>query len=469
MTANNTDNLFRVVAVDDDAEMLMSLHDILEAEGYSVETAQSGEDGLRKAESHLPHLFLLDVNLPGKSGLDLASEIKSDPVLKYIPVILLTARDGLDDIALGFEKGADDYITKPFQRADLLARVKAALRTKSLYEELQRSDLLNRELHNRLGERSKYCDIAGNSAAMREVFSLIEKVASASVPILISGESGTGKELVARAIHYQSSRKEGPFIVQNCSAFNDNLLESELFGHVKGAFTGATEDKSGLFEVAAGGTFFLDEVGEMSAAFQAKLLRVIQDGSYIPVGSTKIKHADVRIVAATHRDLKAMVREGKFREDLFYRLNVVSIALPPLRERRIDIPLIVRDLLEKYAKLNQEEPRDITNAALKILSDYSWPGNVRELENEIQRLLLLSPKDEDLDVSYLSKHICQGDEGQGVRRVSGKLKEALEALEKNMIFDALENSGWNKSKASEALGISRSALIAKVKLYGLES
>ncbi len=341
----------------------------------------------------------------------------------------------------------------------------------SAYEAaLARRDDAIAKLSEALGDKYGFDAIVGKSPAMQGVFDLLEKVCPAESTVLIQGESGTGKELVARAIHYNGPRKDRPFVVQNCSAFNDNLLESALFGHTKGAFTGAVRDKKGLFEVADGGTFFLDEVGDMSPALQVKLLRVLQEGTFTPVGDTRVREVDVRVIAATHRDLAQAVAEGSFREDLYYRINVIRIDVPPLRDRPEDIPLLVAHFLDRHAQEGRR-PR-LSDACMQILSTYTWPGNVRELENEVERLLVLGAGQEILDADLLSPRIREavGAGGGGLSgiRVSGRLKTAVEALEREMIHQGLIRTRWNKSRLARELGISRSNLIAKCEKYGLE-
>ena len=460
-------NHIKVLAVDDNEDLLFSLEQALKHHGFEVITASCGQTALDKAEAENPDIILLDINMPGIDGYQVTQRLKQDRLLRYIPIILLTAKEQLEDIIKGFELGADDYIKKPFEHQELAARLNAALRTKALYRDLEKSYRVNRQLQEQLGKRFQFENIIGKSAIMQEVYSLIEKVADSDVPVLINGESGTGKELVASAIHFNSTRRDKPFVVQNCSAFNDNLLESELFGHVKGAFTGAISDKEGLFTIADGGTFFLDELGEMSSALQVKLLRVLQDGTFTPVGSTKTHKVNVRILAATNRNLRELVRQGEFREDLFYRLNVVSINLPALRERRVDIPLLIDHFLSIHG--NDEKSYSIAPDAVMLMSDYAWPGNIRELENEISRLIVMGGNATEIGVDLISPHILspENNNARG-RRLEGDLKQALENLEKNMILAKLEETEWNKSKAATELGISRSNLVAKVQSYGLK-
>lgn len=325
-----------------------------------------------------------------------------------------------------------------------------------------------KELHKELGSRYKYENMIGKSKPMQNLYSLLDKIKGAESTVLIQGDNGTGKELIAKAIHYNSSRKDNRLVIQNCSAFNDNLLESELFGHVKGSFTGAIKDKKGLFEIADKGTFFLDEIGDTSPTMQVKLLRVLQEGTFTPVGATEQRKVNVRVIAATNKNLREMVKNGTFREDLYYRLNVINIHVPSLSERKEDIPLLAEYFLNQGT--DDESRRFLTKRALEKLYDYSWPGNVRELQNEVERLLVLSGSDNKIAADILSPKILEAsDEGksQGMR-VHGKLKDAIEALESQMIQEGLRRVGWNKSKLAKELGISRAGLIMKVEKYDLD-
>ena len=332
-----------------------------------------------------------------------------------------------------------------------------------------REDRIN-ELNKELGGRYKYDNMIGKSKPMQDMYSLLDKIKAADSTVLITGENGTGKELIAKAIHYNSARKNQSLIIQNCSAFNDNLLESELFGHTKGSFTGAVKDKKGLFEMAHRGTFFLDEIGDTSPSMQVKLLRVLQEGTFIPVGGVDPRRVDVRVLAATNKDLKKMVEEGSFREDLFYRLNVIHIQVPALRERKEDIPLLIEYFLENAAKASGQQKKIMSKKALEKLYDHTWPGNIRELQNEIERLVVLAGSEQKLLPEMLSTRIQQESAKQSVQgsRVHGKLKDALEDLEKEMITEGLRRTGWNKSKLAKELGISRAGLIMKVEKYGLD-
>jgi two-component system response regulator HupR/HoxA len=340
----------------------------------------------------------------------------------------------------------------------------------TLHLEITRREDRIKELNKELGSRYKYDNMIGKSKPMQSLYALLDKIKGADSTVLIQGENGTGKELIAKAIHYNSARHDKAFVIQNCSAFNDNLLESELFGHMRGSFTGALKDKKGLFEMADKGTFFLDEIGDTSPTMQVKLLRVLQEGTFTPVGSTETKKVDVRIVAATNRNLKEMVELGTFREDLYYRLNVINLRVPPLRERKEDIPLLAEFFMQKSTESNGGVKRMLTKRALEKLYDYPWPGNVRELQNEMERLVVLAGEDSKILPEMLSGKILEISEKSKVQgaRLQGKLKDALEELERDMIREGLRRTGWNKSKLAKELGISRAGLIMKVEKYGLD-
>lgn len=461
-----------ILAVDDHPDALYAIERMLSHSGYRVITASSGEQALEAARSSQPAVILLDVMMPVLDGLEVTRRIKADPVLRFIPVILVTAKDSLDDVVKGLDYGADGYITKPFKPEELLARTRSAIRVHALYQELRAVKETNKNLLYQLSSRYRFESIIGQSQAMREVFSLLEKVAPTDSPVLITGASGTGKELIARAIHFNSPRSTQPFVAQNCAAFSEHLLESQLFGHVRGAFTGAVRDQKGLFEAADRGTLFLDEIGEMVPGLQAKLLRVLQEGTFRPVGATEEKAVDVRVLAASNRDLAKMCEEGRFREDLYYRLNVICVRLPALNERRSDIPLLIDEFLQRAAAKRNAAKKSISPEALDVLTNYSWRGNVRELENEIERMLILGGSDEVLGAELISTHIhLEAERGPAAPAETGKqgaLKEQIETLEREMILAALKKAAWNKSTAAKDLGMSRSSLIAKAKQYGLE-
>ena len=337
------------------------------------------------------------------------------------------------------------------------------------HSSLSRAEEKVDQLKTELGERYGFDQMIGKSGPMQAMYHLLERVCDTDSTVLVQGENGTGKELIAKALHYNSSRRKQKFLVVNCGAFNENLLESELFGHVKGAFTGAIKDKKGLFEAATKGTLFLDEIGDTSMAMQVKLLRILQEGTFTPVGSTEVRKSAARIVAATNKNLEAMVKEGTFREDLYYRLNVINIIVPPLRDRKEDINLLCDHFLESYSKESKTSMKQVSSECMEKLLNYEWPGNVRELENEIERLCVLSGKDSELSADFLSTRIKEstGPKYPGYR-VDGKLKDAIEDLEKQMILEGLRRTRWNKSKLSKELGISRASLIMKVDKYDLE-
>ena len=459
-----------VLIIDDDREALFALEALLESRGFSVTQAESGERAIEALNSKAFDLIVCDVQMPDMSGIQVAEFVKSHPEFRFIPLALLTANSDLESVLAGLNAGADTYILKPYRADELVARVHALVRSRSLFSELRTQISENKSLRALAGSKLTFANIIGASNAMQELFAFVEKVKDSPLPVLITGESGTGKELFARAIHFQSIRKSGPFIAQNCSAFSEHLLESELFGHVKGAFTGALRDKQGLFEAAHQGTLFLDELGEMSLPLQAKLLRVLQDGSFIPVGSTVTKKVDVRVVAATHRNLPEMIKNGSFREDLFYRLNVIGLKLPPLRERREDIPMLVDHFLRRCSERASAPPKKLSSTALSHILAYDWPGNIRELENELERSNLMSSDGVMIDVPHLSSHL----QGTGSTKVpspptyaGGSLKDALEVYERQLIAEALERSGGNKSKTAEELQVSRTSLIKKVQQFGL--
>jgi transcriptional regulator with PAS, ATPase and Fis domain len=325
------------------------------------------------------------------------------------------------------------------------------------------------ELRSQLTNRYGFHNMIGKSAPMQNLYRLLERVASSDATVLVQGENGTGKELIAKAIHFNSNRKKNRFIPVNCGAFNENLLESELFGHVKGSFTGAVKDKKGLFEEADGGTLFMDELGETSMAMQVKLLRVLQDGTYTPVGSSQVRKSNVRVLAATNRDLAKMVKEGTFREDLYYRLNVINVTVPPLRERKDDIKLLTDHFLSSYAKQTSKSPKVIASDCMEIMMNYDWPGNVRELENEVERLCVLAGDDKEITPEFLSPRITTMVKSSGSPiKFAGSLKGTMEEVEKQMISDGLVKHRYNRSRLAKELGMSRASLISKISKYGLD-
>jgi transcriptional regulator with PAS, ATPase and Fis domain len=340
----------------------------------------------------------------------------------------------------------------------------------TFHTEISRREERISALSNQLGTRYSYDSMIGKSKPMQDVYSLLDKIKNSESTVLVQGENGTGKELIARAIHYNSPRKEAQFVTVNCSAFNENLLDSELFGHIRGSFTGAVKDKKGLFEVADRGTLFLDEIGDMPLSMQVKLLRVLQEGTLTPVGSTEQRKVDVRVVAATNKDLKEMIEDQQFREDLYYRINVINLVVPPLRDRKEDIPILLDHFLSRGCKEKNVALKSFAKRTMERVFDYPWPGNIRELENEVERLIVLTGEDKSIPVDLLSARIRDFGETAKIQgtRVAGKLKDSLEELEKAMIREGLRRTNWNKSRLAKERGISRAGLIMKVEKYNLD-
>jgi DNA-binding NtrC family response regulator len=469
-----------ILVVDDESEIREGLELLLSSEGYQVATAGSGEAGLAKLEEQPYDLVLLDVSLPGRNGLELLREIRQrDP---HLAVVLITAYGSIDMARQAFKSGALDYITKPWSNEELLAQVAQAVEARRLREE-------NFHLKRALKQRFNFPNIIGKSEKMLALLDLVTQVASSRSTILISGESGTGKELIAKAIHSASPRADKSFVPINTGSIPADLLESQLFGHVRGAFTSAVASKKGLFEVADQGTIFFDEIATISPETQAKLLRVIQEREFMRLGGTEQIKVDVRIVAASNVDLLTLVREGRFREDLFHRLNVIHLLLPPLRDRREDIPALCEHFLERYCKENGKPPRRFTSAAMRLLMDYDWPGNVRELENVAERAVVLSSQDQ-LDVDLLPESLRSRDAihasrlqlsdflpplpgEHGARTAAGSplpsLFQVMDEIERRVILDMLERTGWNQTEAAERFLIPLSTLNQKIKRLGIDA
>jgi DNA-binding NtrC family response regulator len=444
-----------VLVVEDEELMRSILRQLLEAEGYDVLTADSAENALEIYPSNNVAATLTDIKMPGMDGLDLLDNLKA--IDENAIVIIMTAYSSVDTAIAALRKGAYDYVTKPFVNEDLLQTVKNAIRTKELFNE-------NRFLKRELSKRYDFSEIVGNSEVLQSVFRIIEKIADTNVNVLIQGESGTGKELIARALHYKSSRTGKPFLAVNCGALPESLLESELFGHTKGSFTGATADKKGLFRSADGGTLLLDEIGEMPQTLQVKLLRALQEQEVTPIGSSTPIKFDTRIIAATNKDLEKEVSEDKFREDLFYRLNVVEINLPPLRERREDIPLLIKHFVTKSANTQNLTEKQITKEAMSVLLNHRWQGNIRELQNAIERAFILSG--DEIDVESLPPRIKNNshDSAFEIRDPEG-LRPTLEEMERRYILEILNSVNKDKTDAAEILGIDLSTLYRKLKKY----
>lgn len=441
-----------VLVVDDEKNILRIIAASLKAEGYQVETARSAEEAISKfADGHHLDLVISDHRLPGMSGTDLLSHIRSkDPDM---PFLVLTAYGSIEKAVEAMKKGAYSYVTKPVNMDSLVVLVREAVEKRRLLIE-------NRTLKKELSGRYGLENILGRSAAIRDVFSIIQKVSATGASVMITGESGTGKELAARAIHQLSERREGPFVPINCATIPIDLLEPELFGYEKGAFTCAYERKIGLLETAHGGTLFFDEIGDLDMYLQKKLLRFYQEREFYRLGGKKPIKVDVRILAATNRDIEEATRAGAFREDLFYRLNVISIHMPPLRERKEDIHLLANHFLVVCNRKFAKNLRGFDFSVIEAFMDYDWPGNVRELENVIERAVVLSPHDM-ITRSYLPKKLAD----LGARELPGLAEGNLNLveIEKKVILAALDKSGWNQSRTAAVLGISRKQLRTKMK------
>ena len=459
----------KILIVDDEKDTVDMITTLLELEGYKVFPASSGTEAIRILENErleTPEfetpvdLILLDIVLGDSDGRDICRRIKGDEELKFIPVIILTVRTSLQDKIQSLNLGADDYLTKPFVNEELLAKVRVMLRIKNLHDELRKERDRNILLTQALERRYSFGNIVGKSGRMQEIYELISDISNTDSTVLIQGESGTGKELIARAIHFNSHRKNRPFIVANCSAYSQNLLESELFGHEKGAFTGAIRRKTGRFELAHGGTIFLDEIGEVSPPTQILLLRVLQDHRFERVGGEETLEVDVRVIAATNRNLTDELKKGTFREDLYYRLNVIPIFTPPLRERKDDIPLLATYFLEKINREKRKEVNGFSTEVLEFFFAHSWPGNVRELENVIEHAIIVAKQDKLLPKDLPQSLLLQ-------RPLPEERAASLRDFERGLILKTLEETHWNKHQAAKRLKINRSSLYGKIKRYGL--
>ena len=443
-----------VLVVEDEELMRSILRQLLEQAGYAVFTADSAENALEIFSVNEISATLTDIKMAGMDGLELLDRIKT--IDTEAPVIIMTAYSSVDSAIAALRKGAYDYITKPFVNEDLLQTVKNAIRTRELFAE-------NRALRRELNTHYGFSEIIGTSEALQMVFRLVEKVADTNASVLIQGESGTGKELIARAIHFNSSRAGKPFLAVNCGALPETLLESELFGHTKGAFTDAKTDKKGLFRSADGGTLMLDEIGEMSQPLQVKLLRALQEHEVTPVGASAPVKFDARIVAATNKNLETEVAANRFREDLFYRLNVIEINLPPLRQRREDIPLLAKHFSAKAARAQNAPEKPISREAMSALVNHNWQGNVRELENAVERAFILSG--DEIDPASLPPKIRAGAENVLEMRDPEGLRPTLEEMERRYILEILRAVGDDKTQAANILGIDLSTLYRKLKKY----
>jgi len=469
----------RVLVIDDDATVRDVLHSFLKSSGFDVVLAHDGQAGLEMIREERFDVVLTDLVMPGISGMDV---LKGIIALKTnTPVIVITAFGTVETAVEAMKMGAFDYITKPFVLDELMIVLKRAVGVSKLQKE-------NAMLKMQLRKKYNFKGLIGDSIQMQRVYEMIEKIADTDSTILISGESGTGKELVAKTIHYNSSRSQGPFVPLNCAAIPKDLLESELFGHEKGAFTGALNTRIGRFELANNGTLFLDEIGELDPSLQVKLLRVLQEREFERVGGTRTIKVDVRILAATNRDLEKAVREGKFREDLFYRLNVIPIHLPPLRKRVEDIPLLIDQFVHEFSKKRKREPLKFSPDAMDCLMRYRWPGNVRELENLIERLTILvsgdtvtvsdlpekfhQPEHSTVEATKQSRPACPYPSAEhsavDIPESGIDLNALISNMERDIILAALAKTGGVKSRAASLLGLNRTTLIEKMKKMDIE-
>jgi len=459
----------RILVVDDEMIVCESCQRILEEEGYEVEVALSGKEAFEKMKAHPFDIVITDLKMPGIGGMEILKTFRKEYPDSII--IMITGFSTVETAVEAMKLGAFDYIPKPFTPDEVSIVVKKAIEKKSLMLE-------NIYLRQELQEKYGFHNIVGKSKKMQEIYRIIGKVAMTDSTVLITGQSGTGKELIARAIHFNSPRREKQFVPVDCAVLSENLLESELFGHVRGSFTGAVTTKPGLFEVADGGTVFLDEVGNISISIQAKLLRVLQEREFTPVGGTKAKKVDIRLIAATNKDLEKMIKEEVFREDLYYRLNIVPLYLPALKERQEDIPLLAVHFLKKYAEEMGKAIKGFTPEAMERLMRYPWPGNVRELENVIERTVVMID-DEMIRVEHLilpgqqEKEILENQ----IPMTSGELKEikkqvrekAVEEIERAFILSALERHQWNVTRAAEEVGMLRPNFQALMRKYNLRA
>lgn len=458
----------KLLVVDDEPIICRTCFKILNDAGYDVKTLMSGSEALPVVEKEMVDVLLLDLKMPGIDGMEILKELKQ--VSPEIIIIIITGYATVDSAVEAMKLGAYDYISKPFTADELCIRVEKALEKRKLITE-------NVYLRQELTERYKFSNIIGKSKVMQEVFRIIEKVAPTNSTILIRGQSGTGKELIARAIHHHSLRKDKKFIAVDCAALPETLLESELFGHVKGSFTGAIVSKTGLLEIANEGTFFLDEVGDLSPGIQAKLLRVLQEKEVRPVGGVRTIKIDVRLIVATNKELEKMIGQGQFREDLFYRLNIVPIFLPPLKERKEDIPLLVNHFLKIPNQKRYKKLKTVSPQAMSLLMEYNWPGNVRELENLIERLVVMIDdeviKPEHLPLNMQDKKVCVNITPPKTRIELKKIKkhiraEAVKNIERAFLIDALNKNDWNISKSARAVGMKRQNFQSLVRKYKIK-
>lgn len=447
--------------VDDEPLVRHSLSELLTLSGYTVSVAGDGKEALALLKDYIADIIITDMKMPGMDGMQLLKAVKKS--FPNTQVILVTGYGSIDSAVAAMREGAYDYITKPISDAE----IKIILERLTTHRRLQEENIkLKEELS--ISQKERFHDVVGKDQKMQKIYTLIEAIATTRATVLIHGESGTGKRVIAHAIHKYNEKERGkPFVEVSCGALTETLLESELFGHVKGAFTGAIKDRMGRFELANGGTIFLDEIDAFSPALQVKLLRVLQEGEFERVGDTKTVKVDVRVIAATNQNLQELIVTGQFRKDLYYRLNIISIEVPPLRDRKVDVPLLIANFIKKHAKHTSKKIESISDQALNILTEYSWPGNVRELENVIERAIILS-KDTVITPTDLPEFLSIKAKQEEQANGNGfKLKDALKSPEKDLIMKALESNSWNRNEAAKTLGINRTTLYKKMHKFGL--
>ena len=462
--------LASILVVDDEPIMQEILGDFLREEGYSIDIAGSGEEGVELAQKSSYDCAIVDLMMPGIDGIETMQKLRD--IDASLPVIMVTAFASVESAVEAMKRGAFEYITKPFKNDEVLVVLQKAIRTRQLELEVPQLKEEVKTLRKALKDKYRFENIVGKNRYMQEVYGLIEQAAPSRSTILIQGESGTGKELVAKAIHANSARSEKPFQVVNSGSMPSDLLESNLFGHVKGAFTGAVASKKGLFEVADGGSIFFDEISNISLEVQAKLLRVIQEKEFMRVGSVDTLKVDVRLIAATNDDLKKVIAEGTFREDLYYRINVISITLPPLRNKVDDIPLLAQYFLDRYSKENRREDLIISDDALELLKGHAWPGNVRELENAIERAVVLAPRGGGISAELIREYIdpVTFDSSTPMVMVPAEglpMKSVVADFQKQLIVDALRKTHWVQKEAAKLLDLKPTTLNEMIKRYGI--
>jgi len=450
----------RVLIVDDEIDTLELMQELFENKGYIAETATNGVDALNKIKLQEPDVVLTDILMPEMDGMQLLEILTKEH--QNLPVIMITAHGTVDSAVEAMRMGAKDYILKPIRLDEILAKVERITQLNSLIKE-------NEYLLNRLQQTYDFTNMIGKTDKIQEMFKLVKDVAATNTTILIRGESGTGKELIANAIHYNSPRVKRPFVKINCGVLAESLLESELFGHMRGAFTGAIKDKIGRFEMANGGTLFLDEIGDVSLNMQLKLLRVLSEGEFERVGGTETIKVDVRIIAATNKELEKAMEEGKFRQDLYYRLSVIPIEVPPLRERKEDIKYLIYHFIEKFNKVYGKDIKDIDPKAMKLMENYSYQGNIRELENLVERIIVLDKKgiiksaDLPAYIRNATTEILEGDVD-----LERGLNTLVDEYERKIISNALEKNNFNKFQTAKQLNMNRSTFMSKLKKYGIK-